>query len=95
MLWQPENVSSLWTKSKIFGVQAHRRLLPIHHCYLPHHFTRFEKRREQKVTNINSGTPVLKKITSQNHWHVASTKTFICFVQSLTHGHNGEGGKRE
>lgn len=53
----------------------------------------FKWRREQKVTNINSGTAVLREITSQNHWHVASTKTFICFVQSLTHGQDrGEGG---
>lgn len=44
------------------------------------------RRREQKMTNINSGTAVLKEITSQNHWQVASTNTFICFAQSLTHG---------
>lgn len=50
--------------------------------------------REQKVTNINSGTAVLREITSQNHWHIASAKTFICFVQSLTHGQDGgEGGE--
>lgn len=48
------------------------------------------------MTNINSGTAVLKEITSQNHWHVASMKTFICFVQSLTHGQGGgEGGESE
>lgn len=45
------------------------------------------------MTNINSGTAVLKEITSQNHWHVASMKTFICFARSLTHGQDGrEGG---
>lgn len=47
------------------------------------------------MTNINSGTAVLREITSQNHWHVASTKTFICFVQSLTHGQGGRGKERE
>lgn len=40
----------------------------------------FEQRSEQKVTNINSRTAVLKEITSQNNWHVAIMKTFICFV---------------
>lgn len=50
------------------------------------------------MTNINSGTATLREITSQNHWHVASLKTFICFVQSLTHGQGkreGRGGVRE
>ena len=49
------------------------------------------------MTNINRGAAVLKEITSQNRWHWASTKTFICFLLSLTHGqHYGErGGKRE
>lgn len=39
-----------------------------------------KQRSEQKVTNINSRTAVLKEITSQNNWHVAIMKTFICFV---------------
>lgn len=48
------------------------------------------------MININSRTAVLKEITSQNHWRVASTKTFICFVQSVTHGQDRGGrGERE
>lgn len=45
------------------------------------------------MTNINSGTAVLREITSQNHWHTASAKTFICFVQGLTHGARRRGGR--
>lgn len=47
------------------------------------------------MTNINSGTAVLKEITSQNHWHVASTKTFICFVQSDSRAKRRVGRVRE
>lgn len=42
----------------------------------------FEWRREQKVTNINSGTAVLREITSQNHWHVASKDIHLFCTES-------------
>lgn len=55
---------------------------------------RFRWRREQKVTNINSGMAGLGEITSQNYWHVASMKTFIWFVQSVSHVQDrAEGGE--
>ena len=79
---------------KICGVQVQFSSIVTHRAPKTPTPATFEWRGEEKATatNINSGTAVLREITSQNHWHVARTKTFICFRQNLTHWQDeGEG----
>lgn len=81
---------------KICGVQVKLSSIVTHRAPKTPTPATFEWRGEQKVTNVNSGTAVLREITSQNHWHVATTKTFICFLQNLTHWQDeGEGVESE